>query len=79
MVNEAWSLSDVIAFADEYKITLTVQDINNITIPASDYSKFEDSVIIHQSLPAGYTILEGVTFKVKINESNKAEENNTEE
>lgn len=74
MVSEAWSLSDVIAFADEYKITLTVQDSNNITIPSSDYSNFNDSIIIHQSLPPEYTILEGVTFKVKINDTYKTEE-----
>ena len=83
MVSEAWSLSDVIAFADEYKISLTVQDTNNATIPAAEYSKFNDSVIIHQSLPSGYTILEGVTFKVKINDSYKTNEpvpeENTEE
>ena len=74
MVSEAWSLSDVIAFADEYKINLTVQDSTNATIPATDYANFTDSVIIHQSLPSGYTILEGVTFKVKINDSLKTEE-----
>lgn len=74
MVSEAWSLSDVIAFADEYKINLTVQDNTNATIPATDYANFTDSVIIHQSLPSGYTILEGVTFKVKINDSLKTEE-----
>jgi len=75
MVNEAWSLADVIAFVDEYKITLTVQDNLNTIIPNTEYSNFTDSIVTHQSLPSGYTILQGVTFKVTINDTYKTEEN----
>jgi len=78
MVNEAWNLSDVIAFVTEYKITLIVQDSTNKKIPEAEYDNFADSVIIKQSLPSGYTILEGVTFKVTINDTYETEENSGE-
>jgi len=73
MVNEGWTLSDVIAFVEEYKINLTVQDSTNKVIPQTEYSNFTDSTITHQSLPSGYTILEGVTFKITINDTYSTE------
>lgn len=67
MVGEGWTLSSVIAFADEYKINLVINDINGNVIPESEYSVHKDAIITKQSLPGGYTILEGVTFKVNLN------------
>ena len=83
MVSEGWTLSSVLAFADEYKINLEILDKNGNTIPESEYSVHKDAVVTKQSLPAGYTILEGVTFKININVTYKApeeeEENKVEE
>lgn len=83
MVSEGWTLSSVLAFADEYKINLEILDKNGNTIPESEYSVHKDTVVTKQSLPAGYAILEGVTFKININITYKApeeeEENKVEE
>ena len=83
MVSEGWTLSSVLAFADEYKINLEILDKNGNTIPESEYSVHKDAVVTKQSLPAGYAILEGVTFKININITYKApekeEENKVEE
>ncbi len=69
MVGEGWTLGDVIAFAEEYKITLSVQDNTNKVVPTTEYGNFTSTIITKQSLPSGYTILEGVTFKVTINDT----------
>ncbi|MBQ9853862.1 MAG: Stk1 family PASTA domain-containing Ser/Thr kinase [Bacilli bacterium] len=83
MVSEGWTLSSVLAFADEYKINLEILDKNGNTIPESEYSVHKDAVVTKQSLPAGYAILEGVTFKININITYKTpeeeEENKVEE
>ena len=82
MVDEGWSLNDVIAFAKEYKIKLTVTDKVNTVIPEDKYKDFSSSAIIEQSRPVGDAIIEGITFKVKINatfEEQKNDENNDTE
>lgn len=91
MVNEGWTLNDVIAFAEEYKINLVVLDSNNKTIPSTEYSKYSNGVVTNQSRPAGDRILSDITLKINLNityeepikdtenkEENK-EENNKEE
>lgn len=67
MVNEGWTLSDVIAFTKEYGIPLTVQDKNDINIPENEYDKFQNDVVVKQSKPPKYTILSGVSLKVNLN------------
>ena len=74
MQGEGWSLNDVISFAEEYKINLTVQDKDGKTIPSDKYNEFGSALIIFQSRPAEDTIIEGVTLKVKIEASYVAEE-----
>ena len=81
MVNESWTLSDVLAFAKEYKLNISVNDKNNTTIPENKYNDFNNSVIIEQSRPVGDAIIEGITLKVKVNatyEIENKEENNNE-
>ena len=82
MVEEGWSLSDAIAFVDEYKLKINVTDNQGTTIPNTEYNNFTSSVIIEQSRPKGDTIIEGITLKVKINatyEIKKPEEKNENE
>jgi len=67
MVDEGWSLSDVLAFAKEYKLSLSVSDKADNTIPESKYSDFNKSTVIEQSRPVGDAIIEGITLKVKLN------------
>jgi len=74
MVSENWTLSDAITFAEKYKVNLTALDKDGNVIPGSEYSTFNNKTIIKQSLPAGYSILEGVDFKVNVNDTYKAEE-----
>lgn len=80
MVNEGWSLSDALAFAKEYKLNISVTDKNNNTIPEGKYSEYASSTIIEQTgRLVGDPIIEGMTFKVKLNaefELPKVEENN---
>ena len=74
MVAENWTLSDAITFATKYKVNLTALDKDGNVIPSSEYSTFNNKTIIKQSLPAGYSILEGVDFKVNINDTYKVED-----
>ena len=74
MVDEGWNLSDVIAFAKEYKITVNVIDKNGNAIPESEYSKFNKNTVIEQSRPVGDPIIEGITLKVKLNVTYETEE-----
>ena len=67
MVDEGWSLSDVIAFAKEYKLSLSVSDKADNTIPEGKYSEFSKSTVIEQSRPVGDAIIEGITLKIKLN------------
>ena len=81
MKAEGWTLSDVIAFADEYKLNLTVydNDLNNKNIiPESEYDNFAKTKIIEQSKPSGYTIIEGFNFSVNINAEYANNEENSE-
>lgn len=81
MVNEGWSLSDALAFAKEYKLNISVTDKNNKTISEDKYSEFNSATIIEQSgRLVGDPIIEGMTFKVKLNaELEIKEEEKTDE
>ena len=75
MVNEGWSLSDAIAFAKEYKLNISVTDKNDIQIEESEYDNYKSATIIEQSgRLVGDPIIEGMTFKVKLNAEKKTEE-----
>ncbi len=67
MVGEGWSLSDVLAFTNEYKLNILVVDNNGTTIPEDKYGDFSSATIIEQSRPKGDAIIEGITIKVKVN------------
>ena len=81
MVNEGWTLNNVISFAKEFKLNLTVYDSTTNKIPETEYEKYKDIKVITQSKPVGYTIIEGFNFNVNINTQyeTKKEENNQEE
>lgn len=74
MVSEGWSLSDFIAFAEEYKLTFIVQDSTGATIPESEYNNYSSATITNQSRKAGDRILSNVTQKITINATIKSEE-----
>jgi len=67
MVDEGWTLNDVIAFAEKYKLNLTVYDSSKNLIPESEYNTMKDIKVILQSRPVGDTIIEGFNFYVNIN------------
>lgn len=75
MVSEGWSLSDFIAFAEEYSLTFTIQDSNGTTIPESEYNNFSSAIITDQSRKAGDRILSNVTQKITINATLNTGEN----
>ncbi len=80
MVNEGWSLSDALAFAKEYKLNISVSDKLGTTIEESDYSNFGNATIIEQSgRLVGDPIIEGMTFKVKLNVEVKTEDEESTE
>lgn len=66
MIAENWSLSDVMSFAEEYKINVSVLDKNGTIIPNDKLNDFLSANIIEQSRPPKDTIIEGITLKVKI-------------
>ena len=66
MIAENWSLSDVMSFAEEYKINVSVLDKNGTIIPNDKLNDFLSASIIEQSKPPKDTIIEGITLKVKI-------------
>ena len=74
MVTEGWSLQDAIDFSSKQKIDLVVLDKNGNTIPEEEYSSYTNKNIIKQSLPVGYSILEGRTFKVNVDGVYEVEE-----
>lgn len=74
MVSEGWSLSDFIAFAEEYKLTFIVQDSTGATIPESEYNNYSSATITDQSRKAGDRILSNVTQKITINATIKSED-----
>lgn len=73
MVNEGWTLNDVIAFSEEYKLNLTVYDSSKNLIKKEEYDKFSAIKVISQSRPVGDTIIEGFNFNVLINTQYKNE------
>ena len=79
MVNEGWSLSDAIAFAKEYKLNITVTDSQGNTIPNSAYNSYTSNKITEQSgRLVGDPIIEGMSFRVKINATYNVDNNETE-
>lgn len=66
MIAENWSLSDVMSFAEEYKINVSVLDKNGTIIPNDKLNDFLSASIIEQSRPPKDTIIEAITLKVKI-------------
>ena len=58
---------DVIAFAKEYKLKLTVYDSSTNLIPESEYSNLSDIKVIYQEREVGDAIIEGIGFYVNIN------------
>ena len=74
MVSEGWSLSDFLAFADEYQITYVIQDKLGNIIPSDKYDAYKDSVIQDQSRKSGDRILTNVTQKITLNVEYKTEE-----
>lgn len=79
MVAEGWTLSDVIAFSEEYKLNLTVYDTNKNLIPSSEYDKYSKTKVIYQEREVGDAIIEGFNFSININTqyTNKTEEPST--
>ena len=81
MVEEGWSLSDVMAFVKEYKLNILVVDKEGTTIPEAKRTDFMSNTVIEQSRPKGDAIIEGITLKVKVNgtyEAPKPAEENKE-
>lgn len=75
MVNEGWTLSDAIAFAKEYKLNISVTDKNDTIIDENNYNDFANATIIEQTgRIVGDPIIEGMTFKVKVNAEQKEDE-----
>mgnify|MGYP003303496395 FL=1 len=75
MVNEGWTLSDVIAFAEEYKLILTVYDSTTNLIPATEYETYASTKVIQQSRPVGDAIIEGFNFYINLNAQHIIENN----
>ncbi len=74
MVGEGWKLSDAIAFATEYKLTITVEDSSGNIIPESAYNDFKGKTITEQGgRLVGDPIIEGMNFRVKLNATYKVE------
>ena len=68
MVEEGWSLADAIEFAKKYKLTMTVIDKTDTTIPSDKYSAYNSAAITELiGRTVGDPIIEGISFKVKIN------------
>ena len=66
MVSEGWTLSSMRAFAEEYDVSYTVVDNNNVTIPSSEYDLYNDAKIIYQSRSSGDTIIKGIVCNIKL-------------
>jgi len=83
MVDEGWTLSDVIAFAEKYKINLSVYDSTENLIPKEEYTNLSNVKIIYQQRTVGDPIIEGFNLKININTQYKTNtttentENNT--
>ena len=68
MVDEGWTLNDVIAFSEEYKLKLTVYDsTGKTTIPKEEYTNFNNNKVIYQQREVGDTIIEGINFYIHLN------------
>ena len=57
-IKESWKVDEVKTFCDEYKIDLTVEEVEDDTKEAG--------TIIYQSRPAGSAIAEKVSLKIKV-------------
>lgn len=79
MVDEGWTLSDVLAFTKEYKLNLSVHDKANNEIPEDKYADYNKSVVIEQSRPVGDAIIEGITLKIKLNATYEIPTENNQE
>jgi len=79
MVDEGWTLNDVIAFADEYKLNLTVYDSSDNIIPETEYSNFTNTKVIYQQRQVGDTIINGISFYIKLNTQYTSSETTTED
>ena len=73
MVEEGWTLSEVIAFVSEYNVPINVLDSKDQVIPESKYTEFKDSKVTYQTR-IGDPIISGVSIKVKIEGTLKEEE-----
>ncbi|MFA5602142.1 MAG: Stk1 family PASTA domain-containing Ser/Thr kinase [Bacilli bacterium] len=71
MVKDAWSVSDVEAFAEEYGLILTKEYVETIAE--------EPGTIIYQSRTAGTKIISGTTLKIKITKEPIIPDDETEE
>ena len=65
-VKEGYSVSEVESFCKEYDITLEKEEVEDDTKDAG--------TIIYQSRPAGSTIAERVTLKIKVTKKSKEAE-----
>ena len=65
MVEEGWTLSEVIAFVNEYNVLITVLDKNDKAVPQDKYEELKNSKITYQSR-IGDPIISGISIKVKI-------------
>jgi len=65
MVTEKWTLEDAQAFADEYGITLDITEVESDEVPGT---------VIYQNRPAGDTIINGITLKIKVAKEQKKQD-----
>ena len=80
MVSEGWKLSDAIAFATEYKLNISVQDAAGNNIPETAYNEFSSKAIIEQAgRLVGDPIIEGMSFRVKVNGTYKISDETSNE
>lgn len=66
MLAEGWTLNEVIAFAEKYKLNLTVYDSKNNLIKAEDYKKYSSTKILTQSREPNDTIIDEFPFSVTL-------------
>lgn len=70
MVGEQWTLSDVQAFADKYKLVLSVE--------YQETTDYEADVVISQNRPANSKIIANVNFKVVVAKAPSDTSDNTD-
>ena len=67
MVDEGWTLNDVIAFTTKYNLKLTVYDSSQNIIPEIEYNNLINTKVIYQQRPVGDAIIEGISFYINLN------------